>query len=104
MFFLDYLQHSPFGPVLSMFARCGYLKDVRNLSHILLIIEVDYSRLNSERTNFVDDLIHATILEIVRSEDVHKMIEDGVFENIDSYFDMLKRCFKVSSSYLQCEM
>ena len=57
-------------------------------------MEVDYTRLNSEQRNFVDDLRHATIPEIVRSEDVQKMIEDGVFLNIDSYFDMKKDASK----------
>ena len=53
-----------------MFTRCEYQKDAGNLSHIHLLIEVDYSKLNSKQTNFVDDLIHVTIPEIVRSEDV----------------------------------
>ena len=63
-----------------MFAQCEYQKDLGKLSHIHLIIEVDFSKLNSEQTNFVYDLINATIPEIVRSEDVQKMIEDGFFK------------------------
>ena len=55
-----------------------------------MIIEVDYSKLNSEQTNFVDDLIFTTITENVRSEDVQKMIEDKIFQNIDSVFNMQK--------------
>ena len=69
MIFLDYIKHSPstpFGSVLSFFARCEYQKDVGNLSHIHLILEVDHAKLNSEQTNFVEDLIHTTIPEIVR--------------------------------------
>ena len=83
MIFLDYLQHSPsspFGSVLSMFARYEYQKDEGNLSNIHHLKEVDYSKSTSEQTNFVDDLIHATFPEIMRSEDVQKMIEVGVFQ------------------------
>ena len=97
MIFLDDLQHSPsspFGSVMSMFARCEYQKDVSNLSHTHFIVEVDYSKLNSEQTNSVDDLIHATIPEIVRSEDVQKIV-DGVFQNIDSFLT----CKKILQSF-----
>ena len=89
----DFFRHSPpspFGSALFMFARWEYQKGLGNLSHIHLIIEVDYSKLNSEQTNFVDDLIFTTITENVRSEDVQKMIEDKIFQNIDSVFNMQK--------------
>ena len=43
---------------------------------------------------FFEDLIHATIPKIVRSEDAQKMIDDGVFQNIDSYFCMQKDATK----------
>ena len=99
MIFLDCIQRSPsspFGSVLSVFTRCEYQKDVGNLSHIHLILEVDYTNLNSKQKDFVEDLIHATIPEIVRSEDAQKSFAKYRFI---SYY--VKRCHKVSYSYLQ---
>ena len=97
MIFLNYLQHSPtstFGSGLSTSARYEYEKYVGTLCHIHLIIEVDYAKLNWDQTNFVDDFIHATISEIVRSEDVQKIV-DGVFQNIDSFLT----CKKILQSF-----
>ena len=107
MIFLNYLQHSPtstFGSGLSTSARYEYEKYVGTLCHIHLIIEVDYAKLNWDQTNFVDDFIHATISEIVRSEDVQKMIVDAVFSKYRLIFWYAKRCFKVSPSYLWWNM
>ena len=73
-----------------MFAQREYQKDVGVLSYMHLILKVGYAKSNSEQTNFVEDLIHATIPEILRSEDAQKIIDDGVFQHIDSYFDMQK--------------
>ena len=75
---------------LIYYVQCGNQKYVDNLSHIRLILEVDYAKLNSKQTNFAEDLINAAVPKIVKSIDAHKMIDDGVFQNIYSCFDMQK--------------
>ena len=60
-----------------------------------MLLEVDYAKLSSKQINFVEDLIHAAIPEIVRSDDVQNMIDYGVFQHIHSYFDMQKDVTKL---------
>ena len=71
--FVDYLHKSPSSPfrrVGGIFVRYEYQKDVGNLSHIHLILQVLWDELNEEETIFVQDLIRASNNEIVRPSEV----------------------------------
>lgn len=84
--FLDYLRNSPTSPFRktgSIFARNEYQKDAGNLSHIHLMIEVQWDALNEEEKKFVDNLICANHLEICPGRDVEKYIAEGIFESVD---------------------
>jgi hypothetical protein len=46
--------------------------------------------LNKKQKDFIKDLIRGNICEIVRSDEVERLIEEGVFESINDYYDMIK--------------
>jgi hypothetical protein len=89
--FINYIRKSPSSPfckVGSIFARCEYQKDVGNLHHIHLILQVEYDLLTEEQIDFVNNLVRASVLDVVRPHEVSKLIEEGVFKCIDDYTDM----------------
>jgi hypothetical protein len=81
---------SPFKRALSIFARCEYQKDVGNLSHIHLILEVNWKVLNPEEKKYIKDLIRCSIFDIVRPNEIESLINEGVFECIEDHRDMMK--------------
>ena len=68
--------------------RYEYQKDVGNLSHIHLILQVLWNLLTEQEKVFVKDLIRASNCEIVRPEEVEDLIREGVFKNYDSWMEM----------------
>lgn len=91
--FIDYLRKSPSSPyksVLSIFARNEYQKEVGNLSHIHLMLQIYWRLLNESQTAFVKDLIRASVLEIVRTSEVQTLLDEGIFKSMDDYQDMMK--------------
>ena len=71
--------HSPYKSVLSMFARKEYQELTGNLSHIHLMLEVNWKKLNENETKFVNDLCRCSLMDIVRPSEVQKLIDDGTF-------------------------
>lgn len=95
--FLTYLRKSPTSPfrkVESIFVRHEYQKDRGNLSHIHLILEVKWKDLSPEEEGFVEDLIRASILDIVRTEEVESLINEGIFKSLEEYHKMIKYAMK----------
>ena len=95
--FLSYLRKSPTSPyqkVLSIFSRNEYQSLVGNLSHIHLILEVDRKNLTRDQRKFLDDLCRCSILDVVRSDELQKLINDGTFKSIDDYKEMTNDAFK----------
>ena len=64
--------HSPYKSVLSMFARKEYQEVTGNLSHIHLMLEVNWKKLNEDETKFVKDLCRCSLMDIVRPLEVKK--------------------------------
>ena len=86
--FINYLHKSPSSPfqsVRSIFARNEYQATAGNLSHIHLILEANFDEMTDAQKNFVDDLSRCSILDIVRPDEIGKLIEDGTFETIDDW-------------------
>ena len=71
-----------------MSTRCEYQKEVGNLHHIHLILQVLHHMLNEEQKIFADNLVRASVFDGVCPDEVQKMIEDGVYESVDDWFDM----------------
>ena len=89
--FVEYLQKSPSSPfrrVGGIFVRYEYQKDAGNLSHIHLILQVLWDDLNAEERAFMDDIIRASKHEIVRPEEVQKLVDEGIFKNSEDLYKM----------------
>ena len=91
-FFLRFIMkspHSPYKRVLSMFARKEYQELTGNLSHIHLMLEVNWKKLNENETKFVNDLCRCSLMDIVRPSEVQKLIDDGTYTSVDDWADMI---------------
>ena len=89
--FIDYLQKSPTSPfrrVGGIFVRYEYQKDIGNLSHIHLILQVKRNELSEEENKFINDLIPASIGEVVRPQEVETFIEEGIFRSHEDWLLM----------------
>ena len=85
---LVYLRKSPSSPLKNMktmFARYEYQKDVGNLSHIHFLAELNWSTMNAEEKKFVKDMIRASVLDIVRTDEMQRFIDDGILDNQKDY-------------------
>ena len=90
--FLDFIMkspHSPYKNVLSLFARKEYQELTGNLSHIHLMLEVNWNKLNDDQTKFVKDLCRCSLMDIVRPREVKRLIGDGTFKTVDDWTDMI---------------
>lgn len=89
LLFVEYLQKSkssPFKDQKSIFSRKEYQKDRGNLSHAHVMNEVDWENLTDDQIDFVEDLIRASVCDIVRSDEVSEYIEEGIFDSVDDYY------------------
>ena len=71
--FIKYLLHSKSSclkSVSNIFARDEYQKDAGNLPHIHAMISIDWKELNQEQKSFVEDLVSASVCDIVPTKDV----------------------------------
>ena len=83
--FIDYLKKStssPFKHVLSIFARIEYQKDRGNISHTHLMAKIVWEKLSAEEKEFLNDLIRASVIDVVRVDEVQKLIEHGIIKSI----------------------
>ena len=83
--FVDYLKNSPSSPFkrfLALFTRKEYQSKRGNLDHDHMMLALNFGLMNEEEKAFVNDLIRASIYDIVRSDEVPKMIEEGIFNHL----------------------
>lgn len=91
LLFINYLRKSkssPFKKLNAIFARKEYQKLRGNLSHCHLMIQLKMERMTVEEKNFVDDIIRAGIFDLVRSNEIQKFIDDGIFEDTSDIFEV----------------
>ena len=82
--FLEYIKKSPSSPfkkVETMFARHEFQASVGNLPHIHLMLRVKYNELIATETTFVNDLVRAGYLDIIRVNEISCYIEKGLFQH-----------------------
>ena len=61
-----------------MFARDEYQQDKGNLSRIHAMIRLNWDEINTDdRMSFIEDLVRASVVDYVRSDEVGKLIEEG---------------------------
>ena len=84
LLFIKYLKYSPSSPFKkfnAIFARKEYQTKQGNLSHSHMMIELKWSKMSQEEKDFVNDLIRASIFDIVKPEEAQAMVEEGVFQH-----------------------
>ena len=80
---LDYLKkipHSPFKKVKTLFARHEFQASIGNLPHIHLMLRVSWEELSDGEKIFVNDLVRASYLDIVKIDEIPRYIEEGLFK------------------------
>ena len=100
--FIDYLRNSessPFRRCGSIFARNEYQKDVGNLSHIHLMVEVLWDELTIDEKAFVDELICSSIFDIAPHKVVDDYIKEGIFDRTDCQQKIQAHAKKVLRHY-----
>ena len=91
--FIEYIRKSPSSTYLnvnSIFVRYEHQKDTGNLSHIHLILQINWKVLSEEEKVFVKDLIRASIVDIVIVEEYQSFIDEGIYRSMGDYNDMVK--------------
>ena len=91
--FLQYLlksESSCFQSVSDIFARDEYQYFVGNLPHIHLMLRLNRDKIQSENfLSFIEDLVRASVVDLVRSEEVEDMIEKGLMKNVAEREDVI---------------
>ena len=72
-----------------MFARDEHQKEVGNISHAHLMLQIHWNLLNDSQIAFVKDLIRASVLDIIRSDEIDSLINEGIFRLIDDHKAMI---------------
>ena len=81
--FLDYLKKSPSSPfkkVKTLFARHEFQVSINNLPHIHCMLRVAWEDLSTEEKDFVNDLVRASYLDIVKMDEIPRYIDEGLFK------------------------
>ena len=87
--FIKYLytsSTSPYNPSDAIFSRDEYQSDVGNLPHMHMMISMNTLEMNEEQTVKVNDLIRASIIDIVRSDEVQSLIDEGILNEYDDVY------------------
>ena len=87
--FISYLYSSPlspYSPVDSIFVRDEYQTDQGNLFHINLMLEIKMSELDEIQKKKIKDLIRTSIAEVVRLDEIDKLIEEGIVNSWQEVF------------------
>ena len=87
--FVNYLymsSSSPYHPSDAIFARDEYQSDAGNLPHVHMMISMDIKSMNSSQIDKMDDLIRASVVEIVRSDELQDYVDQGVLESVEHVY------------------
>ena len=71
------------------FDQNEYQKEVGNLSHIHLILEINGKLITQAQSALVKYFIRASILKTVRPDEVQLLIDEGVFSSMYDYNGMI---------------
>ena len=88
--FIDYLKNSkssPFTSLISMFARKEYQADAGNLSHIHFLGKLVFEMSPDDKQKLLD-LIRNNVIDIVRPDDIEKLIQEGYIKHEDDAIEV----------------
>ena len=90
---IDYLRKSkssPFKHLHALFGRKEYQTKRGNISHLHMMIALMWGLMSEAEKEFVNDLIRASIFDIVRTNEVPRMIEEGIFTHPDDVYTVIE--------------
>ena len=82
LLFIDYFRKSsssPFGNLNAIFARKKYQTSKGNLSHAHVMICLLWNAINENNKTFVNNLIRASIFDIIRPNEIDRFVKEGIF-------------------------
>ena len=91
--FIDYLmksESSPFRKLDVLFLRKEFQKLRGNVWHGHMMVRVKWEALTADEKDFVENLIRASIFDIVRPDEIGKYIDEGIFEDEEDVYFMFK--------------
>ncbi len=90
--FIKYLYNSsssPYHPSEAIFCRDEYQADVGNLPHIHMMISLEKCiEINEEQTEKFHDLVRASIVDIVRGDEVQGLIDEGLLKDFSDVYEV----------------
>ena len=81
--FIKYLytsSSSPYNPSDAIFSRDEYQSDVGNLPHMHMMVSMDTLGMSDDQMQKVQDLIRASVVDIIRSDEVQSLIDEGILD------------------------
>ena len=105
--FLDYLKkskHSPFQFVDSLFARHKFQASIGNLPHIHAMLCILWHLITVGQKKFLDELVTASLLDIVRVDNAERLIDEGVITDLVDGNFLNQTCKRHITTLLQSQM
>ena len=94
---IDYLRKSdsiPFKKLHALFGGKEYQTNRGNISHLHMMIALMWAHMSEKEKEFVNNLIRASIFDIVKSDEVPRMIEEGIFTHPDYVYSVYENAEK----------
>ena len=91
--FLNYLRKSkssPFKHLTTIFSRKEYQKDKGNLSHSHMMIRLNWDVMLADERKFVDNIIRASVCDIIRADEIEKYIDHGLMKSHHDVFEVME--------------
>ena len=91
--FLNYLRKSkssPFKHLTTIFSRKEYQKDKGNLSHAHMMIRLNWDVMSADERKFVDNIIRASVCDIIRADEIEKYIDHGLMKSHHDIFEVME--------------
>ena len=81
--------------MFAIFACKEYQKDRGNLSHTHLMLKLLWAKLSEEEKEFMNDLIRASVCDVVRVDEVDHMIEHGLLDSVVDLEEVVNDASKI---------
>ena len=89
MLYIAKSPENPLGHVIKMFWRDEFQDNVGNLPHVHALLCLKETMDTNEGREFLQNLIRASIGDIVREDEVDEYVQEGILESYDDYIDMM---------------
>ena len=70
----------------ALFGRHEFQDDRGNFDHIHLLYRVKPGMMNPNIESYLDSLISTSVIELVRTDDIESMVEEGLLENVEDVY------------------